>query len=364
MVISDRLLRRSQLNTRVSPIAVLCVIAAGALLPFALQFVTAQPNFYLELLITFFIYAVIAQCWNLVMAVAGVFSLLPVVLYAVGGYATSLLVLYMHGNPWLTIWAAPVAATIAALVVGVPILRLRGVYVALLTLAIQELLSNYIANGPAALGRTIGLTVPDIPYAGVFGTTGRSQFYYYLAGAVFLVTMVAVWWLLRSPLGLALRGIRDSAEYAVSRGVNLVQLKLFVFAFSAFFTGLAGGIYVHFESDISSSILTFDFLIALSAMIILGGWGTFWGPIVGTAIYVALDSWLLQPLGAGFSGITLGAIMVAVVVLTPRGIQPLIADAIWRRLGPWLDEGDEEDDDEEDEEDVGPTPGARIEEGM
>ncbi len=298
--------------------AVLMGLAVGIALPWLLL-TLAGNSFLVQLSISFLVFAIVAECWNLVLGVAGVFSLAQLALYAVGGYTTAMLVIYLHWNPWVSILMAPVMAALAALIVGLPILRLRGVYVALLTLGIQELLANFLATGPDIFGHAFGLRVRGMGFPDWLGSD-QLMLYYYFGLILFGITTLAVWWVMHSPIGMAARAMRDSEVYAVSRGINIVQVKLFIFAFSAFFTGLAGAFMTQYQGLVSSTILSFDTLVALVTMIVLGGWGTFWGPIAGAALYVILNDWLLQPLGPGFQGLAFGLLLAMIVVLAPTGL--------------------------------------------
>src|SRR5690606_19922949 len=153
-----------------------------------------------------------------------------------------LLALHYGWSPFLSIWVAPIGAVIAALFIGLPTLRLRGVYVVLLTLAFHELLRNYVTNGPALVSGG-GYGLRDVPKFGFENTVGPNVgmiLYYYAGMILFLVTAFMIWRILHSPIGMAFQALRDSEDYAVSRGVNPFRFKLFLFAFSAFFTGLAG----------------------------------------------------------------------------------------------------------------------------
>lgn len=299
--------------------AILAGLGIGVVAPWLL-FMLTGTNFLVNLSISFLVFAMVAECWNLVLGIAGVFSLAQLAIYAVGGYTAAMLVLYWHWNPWWTLCMAPLTAAIAALLVGLPILRLRGVYVALLTLGIQELLSNFLATGPDIFGHAFGLRINGLDFPSWLGGADRLVLYYYLGFLLFGITTLAVWWAMHSPIGMAARAMRDSEVYAISRGINIVQIKLFIFGFSAFFTGLAGAFMTHYQGLVSSTILNFDTLVALVTMIVLGGWGTFWGPIVGALLYVVLYYWLLQPLGPGFQGLAFGILLAAIVVLAPRGL--------------------------------------------
>lgn len=154
---------------------------------------------------------------------------------------------------------------------------------------------------------------------------------YHLAFGLFVATTAAMGWVLRSPVGLSFQALRDAETYAVCRGVDPFRHKLFVFACSAVFTGLAGGLMTHHQGAISPSSLDFGLMIQVLAMIVIGGWGTFHGPIVGAATLTALIEFLerfkdQRPL-------ILGLTLAFVAVAAPQGLLPLAIRA-FRRTPP------------------------------
>jgi branched-chain amino acid transport system permease protein len=309
------------------------VVVLAVLLPWV-TLRLAGGRFITHLIITFFVWGIVTQCWNLIMGVSGIYSFGQMALYAVGGWTTGTLALHFGWNPLVSIWLAPVAAAAAALIIGLPTLRLRGVYVVLMTLAFHELLRNYVVNGPTIISGG-GYGLRDVPKLGFerFGVGWEILLYYYFGLMLFGIATYAIWRILHSPIGMAFRALRDSEEYAVSRGVDRFRFKLLLFAFSAFFTGLAGGFMTHYQGAASPSLLSFGIMINLLAMIVLGGWGTFWGPIVGTAILTILPEVLRS--AEAYRTLTLGITLALVAVLAPRGLVPLLSQAV-RNLGQRL----------------------------
>jgi branched-chain amino acid transport system permease protein len=283
-------------------------------------------GFILHLIILFFGWGMVVQCWNLIMGVSGIYSFGQVALFAVGGWTTGVLVVHYGWNPWLSIWLAPFAAVIAALIIGLPTLRLRGTYVVLLTLAFHELLRNFTLTGPTIIsGGGYGLkTVPKLGFEQWFGS-GLDRIMYYYVGLIFFgITTYAIWRILHSPIGIAFRALRDSETYAISRGIDSFRFKIFLFAFSAFFTGLAGGFLTHYQGIISPTIFNFGLMIDLLAMMVLGGLGTFWGPIVGTAVLTVLPEVLRA--AEIYRNLTIGLSLALIAVFAPQGLGPLIAN--------------------------------------
>ena len=179
-------------------------------------------RFALHLLILFFVWGIVTQSWNLILGVGGIFSFAQVAFFVIGGVASGAAAQQLGLSPFITIWFAPIAATIAALIIGLPSLRLRGPYVVLLTLAFAELVRNFATQGPKWIaGGGYGLRdVPKFGFEDMLGTgTGRVA-YYYVALLIFMITTYVIWRIFHSPIGMSFRALRDSETYATSRGVD------------------------------------------------------------------------------------------------------------------------------------------------
>jgi branched-chain amino acid transport system permease protein len=171
--------------------------------------------------------------------------------------------------------------------------------------------------------------------------------YYYLGFLFFGVASYAIWRILHSPIGLAFQALRDAEEYGISRGIDPFRFKLFLFAFSAFFTGLAGGFSAHYLGSASTTLFNFAIAINLLAMIVLGGWGTFLGPIVGTALITFLFEFLRTV--DAYRYVAIGFSMAAIAVLAPQGLVPLVGGALKSVFGSMFGaEGDYEQETDDD----------------
>jgi branched-chain amino acid transport system permease protein len=317
---------------RVSLLAVGGTLLAGIVLPLVLTRLSIG-DYLVTLLILFFMQAVVAQSWNLVMGYGGIYSFAQVALFAVGGWTTAVLAHSLGWNPFIAILFSPVVALIAAVGIGLPTLRLRGVYVVLLTLAFHELAHVFTVTGPRFIsGGGYGLvSVPTFQFGDAIGEQ-RTIYLYYVAMVIFAIATFVIWRVIHSPLGVAVTALRDSEAYAVSRGINQFRIRLILFAISAFFTGLAGGYMTHYNGGISTSVFDFPRIIDLLAMIVIGGWGTFAGPILGAAIIIGLDQYLVA-LG-DYRALLEGLILAVIAVFAPQGLWPLIRRTYDRYLGP------------------------------
>jgi branched-chain amino acid transport system permease protein len=316
----------------VSVLAVGGTVVAGILLPWLLARITIG-DYLITLLILFFMQAVVAQSWNLIMGYGGIYSFAQIALFAVGGWTTAVLAHSLGWNPFVAILFSPVVAVLAAVGIGLPTLRLRGVYVVLLTLAFHQLARVFTVTGPRFIsGGGYGLvSVSTFQFGSAIGEQ-RTIYLYYLAMVIFAVASFVIWRVIHSPLGVAVTALRDSEAYAVSRGINQFRIRLILFAISAFFTGLAGGYMTHYNGGISTSVFDFPRIIDLLAMIVIGGWGTFGGPILGAAIIIGLDQYLV---GLGdYRTLFEGLILAAIAVFAPQGLWPLIRKTYDKYLGP------------------------------
>ena len=291
-------------------------------------------RFAIHLLILFFVWGIVTQSWNLILGVGGIFSFAQVAFFVIGGLASGVVAQQFGVSPFLSIWLAPIAATLAALLIGLPSLRLRGPYVVLLTLAFAELVRNFATQGPKwVAGGGYGLRdVPKFGFENLWGATTGRVAYYYAAMILFLITTYVIWRIFYSPIGMSFRALRDSETYATSRGVDPYRFKLLLFALSAFFTGLAGGFLLHYNGSQAPTILNFPLTINLLAMIVLGGWGTFWGPILGTALLTALPEILRGPL-ENWRNMGMGLSLALIAVFAPEGLFPILSRGFKKFFG-------------------------------
>ena len=215
------------------------------------------------------------------------------------------------------------------LVVGLACLRLRGPYVALLTLAFAQVLYLLIVTDSACFIRTETRCEPFTGGASGlrrFGDLGTRDWLgrdwivgnYFVALGLLACAMALSVAIIRGPLGLAFRALRDNLGYARSRGISQFKYQLLVFALSAFFTGLAGAFYAaHFKS-IGPTVFSFSLLLLLLAMMVVGGLGTIWGPLVGAILVMLADEGLREV--QDYRTLGLGLTLALFVLLLPDGL--------------------------------------------
>ncbi len=306
------------------------LIVAGVLIACAAAVPFVFPVRYIITQVTlFFIYAIVVSQWNLVLGVAGIFSLAQMALFACGGYVTAMLGLYLDWSLWVAMPVGAACAVVMSTMIGLACLRLRGPYVALLTLAIAQVIYLLITTDSECFVKT---ATRCEPFSG--GTSGLRRFgdlgfrellhrdwiiaNYFVGLGLLILAMAFSAAITRGPLGLAFRALRDNLGYARSRGISQFKYQLMVFALSAFFTGLAGAFYAaHFKS-IGPTVFSFTLLLMLLAMIVVGGIGTVWGPIVGAALIMLADEALRE--FQDYRTMGLGLILAVFVLLLPKGV--------------------------------------------
>lgn len=281
-------------------------------------------RFYLHVLILGLIFAALNMTWNLVLGVAGIFSFAHLAFFAIGGYTASVLTVHLDSAPLIGTVAAGVTAGIAGLLVGVLSLRLRGVYVLLLTWAFAEILRTLIlADNTGLTGGSIGLTGIRGYFPDSLDGDVRIRLWYFAALALFSVTAFIVYRIMHSSVGLAFRALRDSEIYALARGISRFRYNVFVFVATAALAGVVGAFYAYYLGTLSPAVLGFGLIANLLAMIVIGGWGTFAGPLLGTAVLLVLTE-ALQGLEQ-FRLIIIGALVAVTLLFLPGGLAGLLS---------------------------------------
>jgi branched-chain amino acid transport system permease protein len=266
---------------------------------------------------------------------------------AVGGYTTAILsVNGFFGHHVRDLWTIPVAgvvAGLAGLVVGIPALRLSGLYLALITFGIAVSFPQIPKKFDSFLGGTTGkiLSLPQAP----FGLdVSPNDWMYYLTWGIALVLLAVAWIFVRGPTGRAWKAIRDSEVAAVSSGISLPRYKTLAFGVSAFYAGVAGSLYAIANAYVNPDVFPIILSVYLVVGLAVGGLDSLLGMIAGAAlIYFLLNHadtvarWInhlpavdLDPKQPGIPSIVFGVVLIIVMLLLPNGVGGLVR----RLLGP------------------------------
>jgi branched-chain amino acid transport system permease protein len=277
-------------------------------------------NYVVNVLLLIFLHAALASMWNLLAGYSGMVSLGQQMFVGLGGYTMAVLSLYYGVPISLAVLSGGVLSVILALLISMPVFRMKGVYFAIGTWVIAEALAICFSNwGYVRYG--MGLFVQSAYRLSM-------SWIYYAAMVMCVGSVLLVYFLLRSKLGLALMTIRDDDVASEAMGVNLFGCKLTCFLISAFFTGTTAGI-LYLNSIFIQPFEAFGigWTVKLLFIVIIGGIGTVEGPLVGAVIFVLLQQFLSEYVG--YNLIILGAVTIAVIFLAPQGI----VGALQKRFG-------------------------------
>jgi branched-chain amino acid transport system permease protein len=324
------------------------VAAVFALAAVAPLFLAAGGN-VLHNMVLALAYVVMALGLNVIVGFAGLLDLGYVACFAIGSYTAAYFASgywEIHLNFVFVLALAAATTAIVGTLIGLPTLRLRGDYIAVVTLAFGEIISQIAANGrqielfggtltPGPIG--IGpIDRIDLPLIDRFGSLDLRPWYWFALALVALALIVNVH-LRDSRIGRAWTAMRDDETAAAYAGVPIVRTKLAAYGTGAAFGGVAGAFFASYLGVVNASQFEFSFSIFIFAMVVLGGLGSIWGVVAGAIVLSVVNNWLLpevlydipSTLGLDFdlsaisSGIY-GAILVIVMLLRPQGLVPSV----------------------------------------
>ena len=284
-------------------------------------------TFYLRMAALVFIFALAVVGLNLLMGFAGQVSLGHAGFFGIGAYTVAVGPTHLGVPSWAALLAGPAIAGIVAFLIGRPILKLRGHYLAVATLGMGLLFAMLFTNEARWTGGPDGMPVPRLV---VFGWTVRgSQSWYWISG----VSLVIGAWLavnvIASPTGRALRAIHDSEVAARVLGVDVARYKLLAFVLSAIYAAVAGAYLALFDALVTPAAAGFLRSVEFVTMAVLGGLGSVLGSLVGAAVLVLLPQ--LLTVFHEYEHIALGLIMILCMIFLPAGVVPSLAKLVPRR---------------------------------
>jgi branched-chain amino acid transport system permease protein len=315
-------------------------IVVGVLLAAVLPFVYHDP-YYMTIIVTAEIVAILNISWSFVLGMAGVWNFGQLAIYALGAYSAGWMMLHAGWVPApLAILFGGVFSAAAAVLLAFPTLRLFGIYTSLLTFSFSQIIQYVALNDPGGLtGGSFGF--PTV--RGLFSDSDQTKFlrsYYWVCLGVIVLSCLAVAWLRQSRLGIALRSSRDAPAYTAARGVNPRAVRIAAFGLSGFLAGIAGSLYLCFQQSFTTSQMGLTPMSIDVTMLVIGGLGTVFGPLLGTAVLTVIQTWLIDY--PGWQLTVLGATLLVIVIFVPGGLVGAIS-RVARRVGAWVaeDEGDD-----------------------
>ena len=284
------------------------------LLVVVLAVLAGVPWFGSDVLIQFginaLLLAVLAQGWNIIGGYTGYASFGNSVFYGLGAYGVAIAMVQWHLPFGVGMVFGVVLAVVFAVLLGIPVLRLKGHYFAIATLALSQVMAAIVSNIPLA-GQNIGLVLPPL---------NNDRLFYELSLGLLVIATLTIFWLTRSRFGFGLIAIRENEEGAAVMGVNTTLYKVMAFALSGIFSALAGGIHAYWITFLDpESAFDISLNVKMIIMAVFGGAGTVLGPIVGALSLSAISEFLSSEV-TSIAGLFFGIVIVAAVVLMPRGL--------------------------------------------
>lgn len=308
----------AKLDFKTLGLAVLIIV--GLIVP-----LVVEDTYIRHLFIISFIYAVVAASWDLSLGYAGIFNFGHVAFFGIGVYAAGLTAKLLGLDPWLAMLAGGLAASAAAALVALPVVRLQGVYVVLVTFAFSQLVLQVVISQSVVTGGTQGLVrVPTIELFGYNFLRDYKFGYYYVAFAMMLVAVACLRRLVRSDFGLSIVALRDNEDYGSSRGIPIAVQRLKVLVLSAFFAGLAGGFFVIYLRVASPEVFGFSTMSLILSMVLVGGTSSIYGPVFAALALTFISEGLanIEELAEG-RFMLVAVAMIAVLLFLPKGLASL-----------------------------------------
>lgn len=306
---------------------VIAGIAVSLVIPLVLS-----DNYMLQLLTLIVIFTLYASSWNL-LASSGQGSLGHAAFLGIGGFTSSLLAIHWGIPPIIGIFIAGAFSAAIGFLIGITCVRLKAWYLAMVTFGFSVITKTLFSHFGEETGAILGFTTPPLVFS------SRLPFYY-LAFLITITSVAAIYFIMKSKMGLAFKAIHQNAAEASMVGINTAKYKLYAFVISTFFAGLSGAIYSHFLGYIQIAIFSADNSFKPLMMSVIGGLGTIEGPIIGSIVMVFIDDFMvnidpllsvLSPLfpavsnvGPSIRLVGLGIFLVVIVIYLPKGIASLL----------------------------------------
>ncbi|HEY6999023.1 MAG TPA: branched-chain amino acid ABC transporter permease [Phototrophicaceae bacterium] len=260
------------------------------------------------------ILATLAQSWNIIGGYTGYPSFGNSVFYGLGGYGVAI-AMVQYGLPFPAGLAIGISLAVGfAILLGLPVLRLRGHYFAIATLGLAEVMTAIVSNLEIA-GRNVGLILPLVKGDALF---------FELSLILLVVTTLAVMWISRSRFGFGLIAIRENEQAAAVMGVNTTLYKILAFALCSVFAAVAGGIHAYWITYLDpGSAFDVALNVKMIIMAVFGGPGTIFGPVLGAFVLSAISE-ILATKVTSLASVFFGIVIVAAIVFMPRGFADLV----------------------------------------
>lgn len=310
--------------SRASALAVAIVVAL-----FIPSMVT--NSYWLGICVTAVIFAIAASSLNLVSGYLGETPLAHHGLFALGAYTSALIAIHSGLSPLLAIVVAVLGTGLLGSLIGAVSFRAVGAYFAIATFGFAQLIALVIKGWDSLTRGVLGLGVPGLEGSllGIGYDFTEPESFYYLALVALLLTLGVTWLFLRSRLGRSAVAIREHSDLAGSVGIAVYRTRVLTFTISAALVGLSGALYAHYIRYISTGVSELYYLVAFLIMVVFGGNGTLFGPVVGAVFFVVTPE--LLRVNEQSRLLIFALFLLAIIMISPSGALPGL-----QRLGRWL----------------------------
>jgi branched-chain amino acid transport system permease protein len=307
----------------------------GILVLIALPFLI-RDRYVQHLLALCGIYIILTSSWNLLAGYSGLLNLGHAAFFGIGGYSSALIALKLGISPWIGLPLGGAVASVFGILLGIPSFRLSGPYLAITTIGFSEILRLVAMNWVDLTRGSLGLygIPPLTPFAFSEGFSIRfvsEQNFYYVAVIFAALTLILMNRLTNSEFGISLRSMREDEMGSESIGIDSSRYKLTVFMISAFLAGFAGSLYAHYVRLISPEMLSLSETFSVLTMVMVGGLGTLFGPVVGAVLLTFLSEglrFLEDMVKVDIRFVIYGALLMATILFMRNGIVGLFSRVV------------------------------------
>ena len=281
-------------------------------------------QYWLHVMIISLFYVMMASSWNLIAGYTGQISFAHAAFSGVGAYVSGMLAVNLGVSPWLGILIGSAVAALLGLGLGYLCIRMGGIYLSLTTLGFSEILRIIITNEDKWTRGTMGLQVP-----GFFAEYSKAS-NYYLFLIVAILFLLLIYRIIHSEMGLSFRAVLNDELAASSSGINTIRVRVLAFTVSSAMAGMAGGLYGHYLMLITPDIPSLGQMFLVLAMAVIGGMGSFVGPILGSFALEILSEYIR--IYGEYHVLLFGLVALGVARFAPEGMMGIL-NRRWKEGG-------------------------------
>lgn len=282
------------------------------------------PEFYVYILASIYVTALLAMSLNLVLGYGGIYQFHHAVFYGVGAYTVALMVTRGNVPWWIGFIAAPFVAALTGLLIGWFCIRLTKLYFGMLQISLGSLIWVIVFRWYEFTGGDNGIHNITVPS----WLASTNAVYYFILGTLVLC-LVLMYRMVKSPFGSTLQAIRDNPQRCEAVGINVRRHQLIAIVIAAFFAGVSGGLFATLERSVFPDMLFWALSLEVFVMCLLGGWYTFAGPMLGAAIVVALRTFSSKY--TDYYTTILGVVLILLIFFLPEGVMGFLQERFGTR---------------------------------